>query len=102
MEKNKFEVIKKYSIKVDKKILDECKGKKGEKEVLRNRVLKRKLEKIFKENMVDMIGGREIEVKKIFKCDEDRVIWCELIEEIKKGDMREYKVEEILIIMELV
>lgn len=102
MEKNKFEVIKKYSIKVDKKILDECKGKKGEKEVLRNRVLKRKLEKIFKENMVDMIGGREIEVKKIFKCDEDRVIWCELIEEIKKGDMREYKIEEILIIMELV
>ena len=102
MEKNKFEVIKKYSIKVDKRILDECKGKKGEKEVLRNRVLKRKLEKIFKENMVDMIMGREIEVKKIFKCDEDRVIWCELIEEIKKGDMREYKVEEILIIMELV
>lgn len=95
-------MIKKYVIEVDKKIIDECKRMKKDKEVVKNRVLKRKLEKIFKESFEKEIGKREVEVKKIFKCEDDRVIWCELIEEVNKGDGRSYKVEEIIIVMELV
>lgn len=95
-------MIKKYVVEVDKKIIDECKGMKKDKEVVKNRVLKRKLEKIFKESFEKEIGKREVEVKKIFKCEDDRVIWCELIEEINKGEERSYKVEEIIIVMELV
>ena len=98
----KFEVIKKYEMKVSKSILEECKGEKGGKEVLRNRVLKRKLEKLFREEFKEMIGDKMVEVRKIFKCEDDRVIWCELIEEINRGGERSYKVEEIIIVMELV
>lgn len=95
-------MIKKYVVEVDKKIIDECKGMKKDKEVVKNRVLKRKLEKIFKESFEKEIGKREVEVKKIFKCEDDRVIWCELIEEVNKGGERSYKMEEIIIVMELV
>lgn len=95
-------MIKKYVVEVDKRIIEECKGMKKDKEVVKNRVLKRKLEKIFKENFEKEIGKREVEVKKIFKCEDDRVIWCELIEEVNKGEERSYKVEEIIIVMELV